>query len=386
MRILHIVPGKTFGGGSIIIYHLAKMAQDRGWQADVIATNRSFKKLIQSSGIGVVEVDFIPRVVKPLSVIRALFKLWYFLCNNQYDFVHTHGSVSGFIGRLAARMVGIRVIVHTVHGFAFHEQSSLWSLVLYSTLERMAAKWCDLLVTVSEFHRDWALRLGIGNAKKTVAITNGITPDRVAPKVSKQEVRTMWGMSSEELIIITAGRLAEQKGLEFLIRAVPLLKEKLCCPFKVVLAGEGPLKQELERLVALLGIQDLVLFPGFCDDIGSIISASDIVALPSLREGLSISLLEAMAANKPIVTTTIGSNKEVLRQGECGILVPPGDIQKLAKALICLAGDSDLRKRLAASALAVYEAKYTVDHMLKKYAVEYEKLCRANGIRIPPCP
>jgi glycosyltransferase involved in cell wall biosynthesis len=182
------------------------------------------------------------------------------------------------------------------------------------------------------------------------------------------------------MVILSAARLAPQKGLEYLIDAIPFLINHLNLPFRVVLAGDGPLSSQLKDRVKNLGVENYVIFLGFRSDVGNLLAASDIVVIPSLWEGLSISLLEAMGAGKPIITTTIGSNTEVLSNRENALLIPPKDTEALAKAIIELAQNPDLLQHLATKAQALFESTYSEEKMLQKYKEAYLKLLKQKGI------
>jgi glycosyltransferase involved in cell wall biosynthesis len=377
-KIIHIVGDSKFGGGSIIVLRLAQMARQNGWSVDVLTTDPTFGKVLEDAGIGVVNLDVIRRDIMPLRDLIGLFRLYGFLRKNSYGLVHTHTSKAGIVGRLAARIARCGAVVHTVHGFAFHEESSALALRCYAFLERIAAHFCDSIVTVSEFHRQWALKLGIGDMTKMTAIPNGMPEDRVHPDddapLDKRSLTPAPGIYT----IIATGRLARQKGLEYLIRAIPRLSERLSFPFRIVLAGDGPLRSELERMSLDLGVADKVKFLGFCHDIGNLLAASDVVVLPSLWEGLSISLIEAMAAGKPIVTTTIGSNREVTRDGEAAVLVAPKDVTALADAIVILANDKARAGRIAARARDIYLSSYTEERMVEGYRMLYLRLMGAD--------
>ena len=378
-KIIHIVGDSKFGGGAIIILRLAQMARRNGWSVDVLTTDPTFQVALRDAGIGVVDLDVIWRDIRPWRDLMGLYRLCRFLRNSDYTLVHTHTSKAGIIGRLAAWLTRRQAIVHTVHGFAFHEESPHLALICYAFIERIAAAWCDSIVTVSEFHREWALQLGIGTSAKVTAIPNGISAERVRTDADLTAVKNSWQTEPGVVTILATGRLAPQKGLEYLFHAISLLTERLHTPFRIALAGEGPLRPELERLAGELGIDGKITFLGFRNDIGNLLEACDIVVLPSLREGLSIALLEAMAAGKPVVTTSIGSNKEVTRNGEAALLVPPKDAEALAEAIVQLATDRVLAEQIAARGREVYFSLYTEERMLEKYRELYQRLLHVEG-------
>ena len=377
VRVLHVVGESRFGGAATIILGLGRVAQAEGWQVDVLTTDPIFQQAVRQHGMGLVNLDVIRREIRPLWDLGGLVGLRKLLRREPYQIVHTHTSKGGFVGRLAARLAGVPVIVHTAHGFAFHERSPLSRRLFYTTLERIASQWCDQIVSVSEFHRKWAIELGMCSPSKITAIPNGIADLGRNQEVGLAKLRQQVGGRLGDLLILSIARLAPDKGLEYLLEAAAMFPHT-GRRFHIVIAGEGPARDRLEQHARILRVTDQVRFVGFRQDVGDLLAACDLVVLPSLREGLSISLLEAMAAGKPIIATSIGSNREVASQGDMALLVRPGDPLSLCERILQLAGDEALMARLGANARALYESCYTENRMLQSYRQLYFDLLGEN--------
>jgi glycosyltransferase involved in cell wall biosynthesis/ribosomal protein S18 acetylase RimI-like enzyme len=377
VRLLHIVGESRFGGVAKIILGTGRVAQADGWQVDVLTTDPAVQKAVIQHGLGVVDLDVIRREIQPLWDLGGLQRLHAFLRREPYHIVHTHTSKGGFVGRLAARLAGVPVILHTVHGFAFHEASPVSIRLAYSTLERIAAHWCDRIVSVSEFHRDWGIQLGICSPHQIVAIPNGTVEAGRNEEVGLAELRSQLNAGPDDFLILSMARLAGDKGLQYLIEAAAMLPDK-GSRIQIVIAGDGPARERLEGLANKLHATDRIRFLGFREDVGDLLAACDLVILPSLREGLSMSLLEAMAAGKPIIATSIGSQREVASHAEMAWLVPPADAAALREAIMRLTGDRALMARLGTNARVVYESFYTENRMLQAYRQLYLDLLSAK--------
>lgn len=379
VRILHVVGDSKFGGASLGILRLAKFWKSLGWSVEILSTDEALSDHARREGVKLLPLDVIWREVKPWKDLCGLWRLFRHLRRNDYTLVHTHTTKAGFIGRIAAWAARVPIVVHTSHGFAFHEASSKSKIAFFSVMERIASWGCKRVVTVSHFHKTWGAALGIAPTKKLVAIPNGI-PDawtgvqRDAQAVEK--ARAGCGVSMDEFMIFTPGRLAPEKGLEDLIESTALVAARLPQRFKVVIAGEGALRHELELLIDKCGLAERVRLIGFREDIPKLLAAADLVVLPTWREGLSIALLEAMALGCPIITTRIGSNREACADGQSAHLVDPKQPAQLAQAICDLVNDAGRRKQFAHNARQAYLEHYTHDRMLSGYHNLYLELLK----------
>jgi len=381
-RVLHIVGSSRYGGGSYVILRLAQMARQQGWEPAVLTTDPVFQQVLTEHQIPFVALECIWREIHPLRDWRGYQRLRDYLQRERFDLVHTHTSKGGFIGRAAAWHAQIPAVLHTVHGFAFHEQSRPWAVRFYAGLERLAARWCHRIVTVTEYHRRWALQLGIGTPEQLRAIPNGIEPSRVLPQNDPTRLRQLLCLTSDTRVILTTGRLAKQKGLEYLIEAVRLLRREQLPSFVVLIAGDGPLRASLMRQVQQAGVSNYVRFLGFWRSVGDLLALADIIVLPSLWEGLSIALLEAMAAGKPIITTTIGSNLEATDNGRAAKLVPPKDPHALADTLCDWLIHPEQARPYAEAARQRFAEHYTEERMLEQYRQLYCELFYGTNLSL----
>jgi glycosyltransferase involved in cell wall biosynthesis len=376
IRLLHIVGDSRFGGAGRIILGLSQMAKAQGWDVDILTTDPTFQQAAKTQGLRALNLDVIRRPIRPLWDLNGLIRLRNFLKCESYEIVHTHTSKGGFVGRLAAAMAKVPVIVHTMHGLAFHERSGALTRTFYSTLERIAAARCDRIVSVSKFHGQWAVELGICKNSKIVPIQNGIAPTST-PFIDPLNLRRRLGLSAKDIVLLTTARLAPDKGLEYLIQAAAMVR--INAPHcKILIAGDGPVRKRLEGLVCDLDLSDHVIFLGFRQDVDDLLAASDAVILPSLREGLSISLLEAMAAGKPIIASSIGSHLEVAADANIAKLVAPADARALSDAILDLIGDPGMMMELGTNARRLFEQHYHERRMLAAYHELYLDLLRLN--------
>lgn len=363
-HILHIVGDSKYGGGSKVIEDLVIAALEDGFRVTVLATDTTLIQRIKFIGGEVIELDCIWRKISIINDLKGLLILTSFLRKNRFDIVHTHTTKAGLIGRIAAKLAKVGLIIHTIHGFAFGEDSAKKKIVFYTLIEKLAAFFCHKIVTVSEYHRKWALSLKISSSTKIVCIPNGITIN-----FNDKDVTYV-----DPVSISFVGRLVKEKGIDDLIRAVQLLVTRPNIPaFKIDIFGDGPDKNYFLEQLSLFNVEQYFCFHGFVENVEERLVNTEIFVLPSYREGLSISLLEAMNHNCSIIATAIGSNKEVLADGKVGLLYESHDVKALSILLEKLVVDPSLRSKLAKSGRAIVESKYSKEKMTSAYIELYNK-------------
>jgi glycosyltransferase involved in cell wall biosynthesis len=378
MKSLHVLCGCAWGGGPAIVLAITKALIERGDQVWVVTASREQTRRFEEAGATVVELKHWFYQIHPRDLL-AFVQLFLLCRRERFDLVTTHTSKGGFIGRLAAKFAGARHIVHHAHGFAFRETQRRGTRRFYVLLERIAARACNVIISVSEDHRRDAIRERVAPPQKIVSILNGIEVDSF-DRTSMQEARQKLGLEGRGAWIGVASRLVPKKGLEDIIRAFPQIHE-FYPHARLVLLGEGPSQPELERQARSTGLGDRIHFPGFRRDVPELLAAFDIIAQPSISEGLSIAILEAMAAGKPVVACDIPGNREIITSGVNGTLVPPSDPPALATAMRSLLDNSAYARMLGKTAQADCRKRFSQNRMVRQTLSLYDALL--VGHRVP---
>jgi glycosyltransferase involved in cell wall biosynthesis len=372
-RVLHIIGGSLFGGATKMVIATCKDLAAQGYEVQVLASDPATVSSFAAAGIYVHRRPRIRTTIAPLVDPVVGYELSRLLRREQFTVVHTHTSKAGFIGRFAARLAGVPHILHTVHGFAFHEFSRRSTVQFYAKLEKQAARWCDCLIFVNEFHRRWALELEIAPYEKTVVIPNGLPSVPPGGRTSRDELRNELGLPNDGMVIGAIGRLAPDKRLEDLIEVMPTIVAEFPSAF-LLLVGDGPSKEAVLGAAHRLGLDDHLVVVGFVSDVERYYEVSDVVVLPTIREGLSISLLEAMRAGKAIVTTAIGSNKTVVEADRSAVLVPPASPEALHSGILKLLRNPEHARSLGEQARVTFASEFTEDVMLERIRKLYATL------------
>ena len=320
--------------------------------------------------------------VNPIANLKAVADLRRIMVEGKYDIVHTHSSVAGVVGRLAALAACIPVIIHHVHGWGFHDGMSGWTRKLYLSLERLCAKFTDRIVTVSEPDIQKGLTQGIGTEDKFTLINNGIDLEKFRQDVDVQQVRSELGLDPECKLVGMVGRLDEQKNPLDLIRAAAIVT-KSYSKVQFLIVGDGSLRPECERLINELNLKDKFFLLGFRSDVPRILPILTITAMSSLWEGLPLAFLESMSAGKPIVANDIDGASDVVVNGETGFLVSPHKPQAMAERILTLLNDETLCNKMGDIAKQ-RSAHYSLPKMFGKIESLYNELHSAGQSGVAP--
>jgi len=313
------------------------------------------------------------REIDPWRDLAVTVQLVRLLRREKFDIVHTHSSKAGIVGRVAARLAGVPHIVHTVHGWGFHDHMNPALRTAYVVLEKLMRPWTHPLVSVSSRTTSVGLSAGIGVTGDYRLIRSGIPLTRFGPDPERGvEVRAQLGIGVGDVVVGSVGRLSTQKNpMDFVRVAAGLLGRHSSVCF--VYVGDGPLRESVEAATAELGITKRVRFLGLRDDVPDLLRAMDIFILTSLWEGLPRVVLQALATGLPVVAYDTAGIVEAVAEGVNGHMVEPGDVDGMVDILDRLVSDEALRSRMGLAARNL-DAPFTEDGMIQDLVALYGEL------------
>jgi glycosyltransferase involved in cell wall biosynthesis len=378
IRVLTVITRLELGGAQRVALHTAATLDRSRFDAalawgpgDVLDD-----KARSTEALETFEIHDLVRPVAPVRDLRALVKLRRAIRAYDPHVVHTHSSKAGILGRLAARLEQVPVVVHTVHGFGFTPLQPAPRRAVFFRAEKLATRWTDHFVAVSQLNLDRGVELGLWRRERASVIRAGIELDRFRSRGDGLAVRRRLGIADEAPVVTQIGNFKPQKAPLDFVRAAARIAGKRD-DVRFVMVGDGPLRTAAEELAAELGIADRVVFCGWWSDIPGLLEATTVSALSSRHEGLPCSVVESLAAGVPVVATAVDGTPEVVRPGVNGELVEPSDPGSLADAVLGILEDDRRREDMSAAAARNLE-DFDRDRMVRQLEDLYECLCRRN--------
>ena len=327
------------------------------------------------------QVDALVREIRPAADYRALRELVSILREEKRGasghplVVHTHSSKAGILGRAAARRVGADLILHSIHGFGFHDGQAAAVRRLLVELERMASRWTDAFVAVSEENIRQGVREGIFRADRCRLIRSGFETQRFLSG-SREEGRRLLGLPPDVPVVGTVAVFKPQKApLDFV--GVAKQVSEAFPDARFVMVGDGELRPAAERAVASAALSKRFLFPGWRAEVPDILRAFDVFLLTSLWEGLPKVVPQALLSGVPVVATAVDGTREIVDDGRDGFLCPPGDVATLADRVIrVLSGSSGIDPGIQRSRIL---REFDQSEMVRAQERLYEELLQGKG-------
>jgi glycosyltransferase involved in cell wall biosynthesis len=341
----------------------------------VIATGQEVERVFREAGAKVFRPPFWFPVLNPLDPVPFLYIGW--LCRREkYQLVVTHGFKAGLSGP-AARMAGIPRVVHHMHGLSFHRFSSPSVRWLHLALNRLTGRACHRMAAPDDEQRRAAIDFHLAPPERICTVPYGIELSEFE-NLDREAARRANGFGHSRTLILAAGRLTLGNGFEHLIRAMPAVVRKFPS-VRLAICGKGPLEGRLRSIAERLGVEARVQLPGFRHDLPELLAASDLYVQPSLWKETPLSLMEAMAAGKPIVATSIWGHRESLRHERTGLLVPPADPGALAGAICQLLLHPKFACQLGLQARRFARERFREERMVEASLELYDRVEAAGA-------
>ena len=364
IKVIHLVEELAIGGLEKILTSIVLSLDKKKYNVSVWCLREGgfFANKLIKEGIDVKILNILTSR-NPLSI----YKLYKLLKSHKFDIIHTHAYSAGTIGRISAFLAGVPVIIS--HNHSVYDYYNRY----YHFVEWLLSLITDRIICISDIVNKFANETQRINAGKLVTIYNGI--DSVYSVAGKEtsRLRKELGIPHNHTVISTISHMEEHKGLAYLLESASLLLESRS-DIHFLLVGEGTLKEELKKLSIDLKIEKNVIFAGERSDIPEILSLTDIFVLPSLREGLGLAILEAMACGKPVIATNVGGIPEIVKDGVSGILVSPKNAEALHSAMNELLEDREKLKRMGHNGKRVCNESFDSKTMIRKVEDLYDSL------------
>ena len=354
MKICHIITRLIVGGAQENTIFTVEGLLKKGYKVDLISGKTegpegSLEKKIKEKNINLITIPQMIRDINPVLDLIAIFKIFKILKKNCYDIVHTHSAKAGFLGRIAAKIANKKtIVIHTIHGPSFYPYQKKISFLLYRFAEKFAGKFTDHFICVGEVMKERYLKNGIGKEEQYSVVYSGFLIEPYIESEKKREIiREKSGIKKEEKVIGMIGRLFPLKGQEYLLTSFSSLVKEFP-DIKLVFVGNGILREKLENMAKEYGIEKKVIFTGLIspEKIPEYVSAMDIVAHTSLREGVPKAVAQGLAGGKPVVVFNVDGAKEIVINGETGFLIEPKKVEQLTEKIKFLLENPSIAEKM----------------------------------------
>jgi glycosyltransferase involved in cell wall biosynthesis len=350
-KVFRIITRLSVGGSSIHTILLTAHLNKETFHSLLLKGSEGkdegdLQDLLDRKQVDPVVLPQLKREISPKNDLMTFWKLYRWMCREKPDIVHTHSAKAGTLGRLAAKLAGVPVIIHTFHGHLFRGYFGSLKTRLVILTERLLSLISSKIIAVTQSQKEELFRYKIAPWGKLVSIPLGLELDFLQKvEADKGKLRTELGLAANCPLIGSIARLVPVKGHSYLLRAAK--KVIAAVPeSRFLIVGDGMLRGELENQARSLGIEDNVIFCGFRRDLSKIYADLDVVVLTSLNEGLPVAVIEAMASQKPVVAYDVGGVKDLIESGVNGISLPFGEIDKLSESIVYLLRNPEERERL----------------------------------------
>jgi len=384
VRVLRLFSRLNIGGPSLHVILLSEGLVARGYETRLVVGEESpregnFLDLAAAKGDRVEKLAALGREIRPASDLAVLWRLMRLMRSFRPQIVHTHTAKAGFVGRVAARLAGVPVVVHTFHGHVLHGYFGPTKTALFRFLERGAGRMSDALVAVSDGVKRDLVAHGVAPAERIRVIPLGLELVPLAEPLPRGALRRAAGFADAAPLVGLVGRLVPIKDVPtFLGAAARIGERRPDVRFAIVGDGEERGRIELER--ERLGLTNTVALPGWKRDMRDVYGDLGVVVNCSLNEGTPVALIEALAAGRPVVATRVGGTPDLLAGGAHGLLVPPRDPDALAAAILDVLDRPDAARQRTQAGQRHVLASHSVERLVADIDALYRELLAMKGV------
>lgn len=360
-----------------------------GFEVNIVCSSGKRTRELKKTGYKIKTIE-IPRRISIIPYFISLIKIYHFIKKEKFDIVHVHTPIACVLGRIAAKIAGVPLIIYTAHGFYFHDGLAKWKREFLISIEKIMVKFfTDLIFTQSKEDLETAINKKIIAKNKIFYIGNGVDINKFNMSDSNSnwlKERKEFGIDSKAKVICFIGRIVREKGIVDLIYAFKNILNDLPEAILLIIgddrANERDLKakDEVDFLINKFNIKENVIFAGYRNDIRDLLAMANVFVLPSYREGMPRSIIEAMAMSKAVVATNIRGCREEVVNNKTGFLVPVGEPRKLANALLKILKDEKLASNMGQNGRKRVEAKFNEEIVLEKQINKIRKWIRIKNI------
>lgn len=376
-KILRILNRFNLGGPTYNAAYLTKYLSPNfetlllGGEID--KSEKTSLHITDSLGIYPTIIPEMKREISPINDYIAYQKIKKIIAEFKPDIVHTHASKSGILGRLAASNMNVPVIVHTFHGHVFHSYFGKSKSKFYQNIERFVAKKSNAIIAISEKQKHEISNIyQICNADKIHVIPLGFELEKfnLNKEEKRKNFRTKWNIQNNEIAIGIIGRLVPIKNHKLFIDVIKMINEKTSKKIRAFIVGDGELRNELENYCQKINLKFSytptpapITFTSWVKEIDEVNAGMDIIALTSFNEGTPVSLIEAQAASKPIISTNVGGIEDIIIENETALLVPSDNREIFAEKLLTLIEQAELREKMSSLGWNFINQKYSYNRL-----------------------
>jgi glycosyltransferase involved in cell wall biosynthesis len=393
-KVLRIINRFNLGGPTYNVAYLSKYMSDEfetilvGGAKDSTEESSSF--IVENIGLKPIIVEEMLREIDIKNDFTAYRKLKKIIREFKPDIVHTHASKAGTLGRLAAASCGVPIIVHTFHGHVFHSYFGKLKTTFYKNIERYLAKKSTVIIAISEIQKKELVEIHkICTAEKVKVIPLGFDLSKFHEnmEVKRESFRKKYNLAEDEIAISIIGRLVPVKNHALFLEALKIVSSKTSKKIRAFVVGDGEDRQKIEAKATELNLKfidgtktnekSLLTFTSWIKEIDVALAGSDIIALTSYNEGTPVSLIEAQAANKPIVSTNVGGIENVVIENQTALLCENNHLIQFSDALFRLIENENLRASMSEKGWNHVKDKFHYTRLVKDMENLYKELLKS---------